>query len=135
VQALAGLLSGRVFVVTGRTPVPEREVARRGFNGSSCGDTVAMVVSRCASEGMDLQGVDRVVVVSSTWNRATRQQVVGRAVRVGSHHPLPATVECVRVRLAGDDLSDGRMEDRSECKASDLEPVLRALREAGRRGS
>jgi len=44
-----------------------------------------LIISNCGKEGLDLKNTDAVIIYENGWNKVTEDQVVGRAVRRGSH--------------------------------------------------
>lgn len=81
-------------VLTGDMAAAHRDRAVRRFNA---GETDVLVVSRAGSEGLDLRGVEQVFVMDPPWSNAAMQQIVGRAVRYGSHADMARTRRVVRV--------------------------------------
>lgn len=81
-------------VLTGNMAAHKRDQAVKRFNH---GETRVLVISRAGSEGLDLRGVEQVFVMDPPWSNAAMQQIVGRAVRYGSHADLPPTRRVVRV--------------------------------------
>lgn len=49
-----------------------------------------LFISKAGAEGLDLKGTRHVVILEPLWNYASFEQVVGRAVRSGSHSHLPS---------------------------------------------
>lgn len=57
-----------------------------------------LLISKCGREGIDTKKTDFVIIMENGWNVSTEQQVVGRAVRRGSHLNYPRnTVEVIRL--------------------------------------
>jgi SNF2 family DNA or RNA helicase len=48
-----------------------------------------LVITKAGGEGLDLVGVNSVVILDPTWNPAGIDQIVGRAIRYKSHAHLP----------------------------------------------
>jgi hypothetical protein len=46
------------------------------------------LISKAGGEGLDLKGVRDVILFESSWNAATEEQVIARAVRLKSHTHL-----------------------------------------------
>ncbi len=70
------------------------------FNGSFDKDgpeIKSLLVSRSGSEGISLKNVRQVHLLEPYWNDIRAQQVIGRAVRAGSHASLPVEQRTVRV--------------------------------------
>lgn len=57
----------------------------------------ALVITDAGGEGIDLKGVCRLVMFEQPWNQAKIDQVIGRAVRIGSHAHLPANQRHVTI--------------------------------------
>ena len=56
-----------------------------------------LVLTKAGGEGLDLRGVKSVVVMDPTWNDASLQQIIGRAIRYKSHSHLPVMEQKVDV--------------------------------------
>lgn len=56
-----------------------------------------LIITQAGSEGLDLKGVQNVIVMEPQWNDAGLRQVIGRAVRYKSHIHLPKSKQVVRV--------------------------------------
>ncbi len=87
-------VSFRTF--TGRTPKGKRQEIVNDFNE---GKFQVLIVSSAGGEGLDLKGVQSVVVLDPPWNDASLEQVVGRAIRYKSHEHLPKNKRVVSVYL------------------------------------
>jgi SNF2 family DNA or RNA helicase len=61
------------------------------------GKTKVLLISSAGSEGLDSKGTKRVQVLEPHFNKAKVDQVVGRAVRFGSHDHLPKEERKVEV--------------------------------------
>ena len=93
--AAAAPRGAKTFVVFDSTD-PGNEHALRHFN--SAGSPVDVIlISKSASEGINLTGVRQVHVMEPYWNEVRVQQVVGRAARTKSHLHLPLKDREVRV--------------------------------------
>ena len=78
----------RKFVqVTGELSMKERVNAVSQFN-SIKGSNV-LFITKAGGEGLDLKGVQNVILLESMWNRPNEQQIIGRAIRYKSHTHLP----------------------------------------------
>lgn len=64
----------------------------------NAGRTKVLLVSGAGAEGLDLKGTREVHVLEPHWNEARIKQVIGRAVRFGSHAHLPPDRQHVRIR-------------------------------------
>ena len=70
----------------------QREVSK--FNE---GKTKVLLISSAGAEGLDLKGTRSVILLEPYWNDSRVQQVIGRAVRYGSHSALPKDERKVEV--------------------------------------
>lgn len=69
-----------------------------GENGNLYGDMVrVMMISQSGAEGISLKNVRRVLITEPFWNQVRIDQVIGRAVRTGSHKALPPEDQNVQV--------------------------------------
>jgi SNF2 family DNA or RNA helicase len=100
-----------------------------------------LIITKAGGEGLDLKGVQNVIVMEPQWNDAGLRQVVGRAVRYKSHMHLPASKQVVRVfkmiltrpgyekRWRQDkDSGDALLYQLIESKAGATEQVLKVLK-------
>ncbi len=66
--------------------------------GNLYGDMVrVMMISQSGAEGISLKNVRRVLITEPFWNQVRIDQVIGRAVRTGSHKALPPQDQNVQV--------------------------------------
>ncbi len=72
----------------------QRQEAVRQFNA---GEINVLLISRAGGEGLDLKGTNIVYIVDPTWNESAVQQIIGRAVRRGSHDHLPVEERVVKI--------------------------------------
>lgn len=72
--------------VTGSGSAQEKE---KDINAYNSGDVKILLISKSGREGLDLVETDYVIIFENAWNVATENQVIGRAIRNGSHtnHP------------------------------------------------
>ena len=84
---LYGYISGEI------TP-SQREMFKEKINKDI---TKILLISKAGSEGLNLKGIRNVIIMESTWNPATDEQIIGRAIRRGSHLHLPKEDQNVRV--------------------------------------
>ena len=85
-------ISYRIF--TGEVDVKDRQVIIDDFNNDKF---QVLVITKAGGEGLDLRGVRSVVVMDPTWNDASLQQIIGRAIRYKSHTHLPLNQQKVDV--------------------------------------
>ena len=79
---------------TGQQKAKERKQIIEDYNA---GKLKALLVSSAAGEGLDLKGTRQVQVLEPHWNEEKIRQVVGRAIRQGSHSHLPEKERHVEV--------------------------------------
>lgn len=77
----------------GMTQKSRSEAVER-FNSD---EVQVLFITKAGGEGYDLKGVRDVIIFESAWNNATEDQVIGRAVRYGSHAHLPPEERNVKV--------------------------------------
>lgn len=80
---------------TGSVPKGERQAAIDDYN---TGKLKALLLSSAGGEGLDLKGTRLVQVLEPHWNEEKLDQVIGRAIRHGSHTSLPANKRNVLVQ-------------------------------------
>ena len=71
---------------TGNVKAKERQAAIDEYN---TGKLKALLLSSAGGEGLDLKGTRLVQVLEPHWNEEKLDQVIGRAIRHGSHSDLP----------------------------------------------
>jgi SNF2 family DNA or RNA helicase len=71
---------------TGDQTMTERKKIVEGYNA---GQIKALLVTSAGGEGLDLKGTRQVQILEPHWNEEKVKQVIGRAVRMGSHTDLP----------------------------------------------
>jgi SNF2 family DNA or RNA helicase len=64
----------------------------------NAGKVKALLISGAGAEGLDLKGTRMVQILEPHWNQSRLRQVVGRAIRYGSHAHLPENERHVDVR-------------------------------------
>lgn len=84
-----------VGIFTGQLNDTERADLVNQYNA---GKIKLLFVSGAGSEGLDLKGTKMVQLMEPHWNKARLDQVIGRAVRHGSHAHLPEEERKVQVR-------------------------------------
>jgi superfamily II DNA or RNA helicase len=84
----------RAEVFSGELSAKEKKKIIDAYNA---GDLDAMLVSSAGSEGLDLKGTRMVQVMEPHFNAAKIDQVIGRAIRYGSHTHLPEDQRKVEV--------------------------------------
>ena len=61
------------------------------------GKNKILLISKAGGEGLDLKETNFVIIMEPTWNEAASEQVIGRAVRMGSHSNLPKDKRIVNI--------------------------------------
>ena len=72
--------------ITGNVTMKTRAEAVSKYNK---GDIKVLLISKAGGEGLDLKNTKNVIVMEPAWNESTHMQVIGRAVRKGSHVSMP----------------------------------------------
>lgn len=70
-------------VIYGKCTPSQRDETVKRYNQ---GNINILIISNCGKEGLDLKNTDIVIIYENGWNKVTEDQVVGRAVRRGSHN-------------------------------------------------
>lgn len=73
-------------IIEGKVPMAQRKQIVHDFNE---GKYRALFISKAGGEGLDMKGARHVILMDPTWNEASNEQVVGRAIRYRSHAHLP----------------------------------------------
>jgi len=71
--------------VTGKSKASERSKAVQMYNDNLVN---VLFITKAGGEGLDLKGTRNVIVFEGSWNKATDDQVIGRAIRYKSHAHL-----------------------------------------------
>ena len=77
-------ISYRVF--SGSVSKKQREKIIKDFNNDQF---QTLIITKAGGEGLDLKGVNSIIVMEPPWNDAGLQQIVGRVIRCNSHVHLP----------------------------------------------
>lgn len=80
--------------VTGEMKGSDRTKAMNDYNNNK---VKVMFITKAGGEGLDLKGTRVVILLEKSWNRATEEQIIGRAERYRSHTHLPASEQNVTV--------------------------------------
>jgi superfamily II DNA or RNA helicase len=78
-----------------------------------------MMITAAATEGISLRNVRRVLIMEPFWNMVRMDQVIGRAVRAGSHLELPYEDRTVDVFVYTASLTDKQLENDFTLKTKD----------------
>lgn len=82
-------------IISGQQSQRERTETVRAYNE---GKLKALLLSSAGGEGLDLKGTRQVQILEPHWNDEKIKQVIGRAVRTGSHSHLPEADRTVKVQ-------------------------------------
>jgi superfamily II DNA/RNA helicase len=120
---------------------------RRIVEDYNKGKIKTLLISGAGAEGLDLRGTQLVQIMEPHWNNPRLDQVIGRAVRYGSHSHLPKEKQKVTVQrffsrpqpsllqriglLSRDTGIDRYLHDLSMRKQKLVDQVLGVLREVG----
>jgi len=83
-----------VFMITGKTPLDNRQKIVDAFNAIDKG---VMIISSAGRDGINLKGVRYVFLLEPGWNDSSDYQALSRAVRFQSHTHLPLNEQKVDV--------------------------------------
>lgn len=72
--------------VTGSMTARQRTKAVDDYNS---GRIKTMFITKAGGQGLDLKGTRDIILFESSWNYSQEDQVIGRAIRSGSHSHLP----------------------------------------------
>ncbi len=78
-----------------------------------------MMITAAATEGISLRCVRRVLIMEPFWNMVRMDQVIGRAVRAGSHLDLPYEDRTVDVFVYAASLTDEQLKNDFTLKTKD----------------
>ncbi len=82
-------------VYSGQVSQKKRKQMIEDYNA---GKLRALLLSSAGGEGLDLKGTRQLQVLEPHWNEEKLEQVIGRAIRHGSHADLPEDERNVKVR-------------------------------------
>ena len=98
VEKTLGELGIKYKTISGKTNRKERSNIVDLFNDPKS-DIQVLLITKAAGEGIDLKRIRNVVILEPTWNQASLEQIIGRAVRFRSHEGLPKAEQKVNVYL------------------------------------
>ena len=81
-------------IISGETKGSERLKIVDDYNN---GEINTLIITMAGSTGIDLKGVQNIIILDPVWNPATLDQIVGRGVRYRSHVHLPPERRIVNV--------------------------------------
>ena len=106
----------------------------KNVDGSIC---KVVIISKSASEGVDLKNIRQIHVMDPWYNMSAIEQTIGRGIRTCSHKKLPFDKRNVQIFLhasilasAGFETADLAMYRFSEIKAVKIGTISRALKES-----
>jgi len=82
-------------IISGKQSQRERIQTVKDYNE---GKLRALLLSSAGGEGLDLKGTRQVQILEPHWNDEKIKQVVGRAIRTGSHSHLPESARNVKIQ-------------------------------------
>lgn len=71
--------------ITGDLSIDERAKAVEKYNSD---EIKVLFISKAGSEGLDLKNTNYIIIMESTWNENSIEQIVGRGVRYKSHETM-----------------------------------------------
>jgi SNF2 family DNA or RNA helicase len=80
--------------VTGDLSMEQRQDAVDKYNS---GKSKVLFITKSGAEGLDLKGTTYLIIMESSWNLGSLEQVMGRAIRYKSHVSLPEHKRTVTV--------------------------------------
>lgn len=83
-------------IISGSLSAVNRNECVQEFNS---GKINTLVITKAGTEGIDLKGVQKIIVLDPVWNNATLDQIKGRGIRNNSHEHLPAQFRKVIIYL------------------------------------
>jgi len=84
----------RTGMITGKQSKQQRADTVRRYNDD---EIDILFLSKAGSEGIDLKGTRRIILLESGWNENSEKQVIGRGVRYRSHAHLPPDQRKVKI--------------------------------------
>jgi superfamily II DNA or RNA helicase len=83
-------------IISGDVSAKERTQIVKDFNN---GNVNTLIITKAGAEGIDLKGVQQIIVLDPVWNNATLDQIKGRGERNNSHADLPPEFQRVDIYL------------------------------------
>lgn len=81
-------------VITGNLSEKEKDKQKQLFDEHK---SEVMILSSAGFEGLSFKKVEHLFIFEPQWNQSTKDQIIGRAVRFGSHLELPPSRQLVTV--------------------------------------
>lgn len=86
VETLEHIDDAKIAVITGSVSKKNRDEIVKKYNKRKYN---ILIISSAGGEGLDLKEVETLIVVDVLWSDASKDQVIGRAIRKQSHINLP----------------------------------------------
>jgi hypothetical protein len=80
--------------ITGLLSKKDRQDAVTQYNN---GTIKVLLISKAGSEGLDLKNTSGIIIMEPAWNQSSIEQIIGRGVRLESHHSLPPPLRKVDI--------------------------------------
>jgi superfamily II DNA or RNA helicase len=80
--------------ITGDLSITQRQQAVEKYNS---GDISILFITKSGAEGLDLKNTTYIIILESSWNLGSIEQVIGRGVRYKSHENLPESKKIVTI--------------------------------------
>ena len=80
--------------ITGNSTKQDRSNAVSDYNN---GVTNILFISKAGSEGLDLKATNNIIIMESSWNLNSIEQIIGRGARYKSHEGLPKSKQIVNI--------------------------------------
>ena len=81
-------------VIDGKKTINDRKNIVEQYNTNKLN---VLLITKAGGEGLDLKETRQVIILEPVWNEAAEIQIIGRAVRKGSHKNLPSNERNVTV--------------------------------------
>lgn len=72
--------------INGSLSKEQREHAVSEYNSNKI---KVLLISKAGGEGLDLKNTTGIILMNPSWNESANKQIIGRGVRLESHHSLP----------------------------------------------
>jgi hypothetical protein len=86
----------RFGIITGTTPEKQRLRSVAEINDPNSGVNF-LLITNAGGTGVDLKGIRHLIIMDRAWNSSNEEQVIYRAIRLGSHLHLPKNERYVDV--------------------------------------
>lgn len=72
--------------INGSLSKEKRDIAVSEYNSNKI---KVLLISKAGGEGLDLKNTTGIILMNPSWNESANKQIIGRGVRLESHHSLP----------------------------------------------